>query len=194
MKPPAQHSSDAFDAPSVTLLQNPEVVLTALSSVRRDILAALTDPASATRIAETLGLSRQKVNYHLRALEEAGLVHLYEERPRRGVTERVMRRSQDVVLVDPGTFADDLSRQGAVGIAGVMSAASDLIRHAATVARQASTEGSKVAAATLDTEIRLRDPDGMRRLIDDLASVLARHDAGEGMAFRISTSILPAIV
>lgn len=186
--------SAATDAPSMTLLTDPDVVLSALSPVRRRILAALTEPASAAGIAVSLGLTRQKVNYHVRALEAAGLVTLHEERPRRGLTERVMRRSQDVVLVDPDTFADvDLSGRQAVGVAGVVSAASDLIRHASTIARRATTDGSKVAAATLDTEIRLRDPEAMRSLIEDLADVLARHDSPEGLMFRVSTSMLPTV-
>ncbi len=187
--------ADATDAPSVTLLQNPDVVLAALSPVRRRILAALTEPASATGISDSLGMTRQKVNYHLRALEAAGLVHLHEERPKRGVIERIMQRSQDVVLVDPATFAEtDLSRRDVVGIAGVISTASDIIRHASTVARQASADGAKVAAVTLDTEIRLRDPAALRSLVADITAVIARHDAHEGLAFRVSTSMLPIAV
>ena len=38
-----------------------------------------------------LGLSRQKVNYHLRALEDAGLVEHVEDRRRGNCTERIVR-------------------------------------------------------------------------------------------------------
>ena len=40
------------------------------------------EPASATMLAARVGLPRQKVNYHLRALERHGLVELVEERRR----------------------------------------------------------------------------------------------------------------
>ncbi|MEZ5248652.1 MAG: helix-turn-helix domain-containing protein [Ilumatobacteraceae bacterium] len=39
---------------------------------------------SATTLAASLCLPRQQVNYHLRVLEDLGLVHLAEERRRRG--------------------------------------------------------------------------------------------------------------
>ena len=62
------------------LLQEPERVRTALSPLRRSLLERLREPASATRVAAELGIPRQRVNYHLRELERAGLVELVEER------------------------------------------------------------------------------------------------------------------
>ena len=51
-----------------------------VSAFRRQILDALRgDPASATQIARNLATTRQRVNYHLKALEGAGLVELHEE-------------------------------------------------------------------------------------------------------------------
>ena len=45
------------------------------------LLAELAQPASASNtLAARLGLARQKVNYHLRALELHGLVELVAER------------------------------------------------------------------------------------------------------------------
>ena len=55
------------------------------------------EPASATEVAARLGESRQRVNYHVRALERGGLVELVEERARRGCTERVVRATADAV-------------------------------------------------------------------------------------------------
>ena len=68
---------EVTDPPAVTLIENPETVL-ALSAVRRRVLAALDTPASASGVADRLGLTRQKVNYHMRALEDAGLGELRE--------------------------------------------------------------------------------------------------------------------
>ena len=55
------------------------------------LLAELAEPASATMLAARVGLPRQKVNYHLRALERHGLVELVEERRKGNCTERVLR-------------------------------------------------------------------------------------------------------
>ena len=43
-------------------------------------------------LAAAIGLPRQKVNYHLRALERHGLVELVQERRKGNVTERRCRR------------------------------------------------------------------------------------------------------
>ena len=56
----------------------------ALTPLRRELLERLHEPGSASSLAGQLDLPRQKLAYHLRVLEEAGLVKLVEERPRRG--------------------------------------------------------------------------------------------------------------
>ena len=66
------------------MIDEPAVAAAMLDPLRARILAALVEPGSASTLAADLGVSRQKVNYHLRALEEHGLVELVEERPRRG--------------------------------------------------------------------------------------------------------------
>ncbi|WP_281689322.1 ArsR/SmtB family transcription factor [Pseudonocardia thermophila] len=64
--------------------------------VRARILTELaTAPGSASSLARTLGIPRQKINYHLRQLEEHGIVQLIEERRRSGLTERADGRAAD---------------------------------------------------------------------------------------------------
>src|SRR3954454_7287588 len=91
-----------------------DVVSTPLAPLRRAVLEGLRDgPASATELASRLGESRQRVNYHVRALERDGLVALQEERPRRGCIERVVRAPCHAVLVEPsvvGALPEDQDR------------------------------------------------------------------------------------
>lgn len=169
-------------------------VVTGLSDVRRDILSALDEPDSATGLSGALGMSRQKVNYHMRALESAGLVELLAERPRRGLTERIMRRTADVVLVDPEAFATTgLERPDVAGVSGVVSTAADLIRHAAKVSWAAANSDTRIAAVSVDTEIRIADPNALRSLLDDLATLLADYDSTEGLRVRFAGAVLPAV-
>ena len=51
-----------------------------------------------------VGLARQKVNYHLRALEAHGLVSLVEERRWGGLTERVLVATAASYVVSPGAL------------------------------------------------------------------------------------------
>src|SRR5689334_15028481 len=73
------------------VIDDPAAAMAALDPVRASVLAILAEPGSSTTVAAALGLPRQQVNYHLRTLERHDLVRLVEERPRRGLTERVMR-------------------------------------------------------------------------------------------------------
>lgn len=182
--------------PTVTVLTDPDVVIETLTPFRRHLLALLDEPDSATGLARGLHASRQRVNYHLRALEQAGLVELVEERPRRGVTERVLRRRADVVLVDPTAFdTGGLGDRDRVGIAGVVSTARDLVGQAAAVANAASAAGQQVAMATLDTEVRVASPAAMRAMLDDVAAAVARHATdGAGLRLRVATMVVPALV
>ncbi|GII67415.1 transcriptional regulator [Sphaerisporangium krabiense] len=87
------------------LLEEPGQVRGALAPVRRRLLVRLRTPASASELAREFGLTRQKVNYHLRRLEDAGLIELAEERRRRGFVERVMRATAGSYVVDPSLLA-----------------------------------------------------------------------------------------
>ena len=59
---------------------------TMLHPMRLRILDALREPGSASTVARELGLARQKVNYHLRALEAHGLAKVAGERRWGGLT------------------------------------------------------------------------------------------------------------
>src|SRR6478752_10126060 len=72
-----------------------------LDPLRAQLLTSLAEPGSATTVSAGLGLTRQQANYHLRALENAGLVQLVELRPRRGLTERVVRATARGYVVSP---------------------------------------------------------------------------------------------
>ena len=56
----------------VQVIDDPAAAVVALEPVRSRLLAELAEPASAATLAARLGIPRQKVNYHLRALEAHG--------------------------------------------------------------------------------------------------------------------------
>ncbi|HEV7372882.1 helix-turn-helix domain-containing protein, partial [Arenibaculum sp.] len=56
------------------VIDNPAAATAALDPIKARLLAELSEPASAATLAAKVGLARQKVNYHLRALEELELV------------------------------------------------------------------------------------------------------------------------
>lgn len=77
-----------------------------LDPPRRELAAALREPQSAAGLAERFGLPRQRVNYHLRALEDLGLLELAGTRKRRNCTERLLQLSAEAFCIDPGLLED----------------------------------------------------------------------------------------
>lgn len=178
---------------SIVCLSDPDLIVESLGSFRRQILGLLEEPDSATGLAKRLGTTRQRVNYHLHVLVGAGLVELAEVRQRRGLHEQVMRRSAEIVLVDPSAFSTRaLRRKDATGLTAVVSLAGDQVRHAAEVAAAAGASDERVVAATLDTTIRVKNPTALRAMIEELAAIVARYDEpDDGLLLRVSTAILP---
>lgn len=142
------------------VIDDPAVAVVALDPVRARILAALTEPGSATTVAAALGIPRQNVNYHVRALEEHGLLELVEERPRRGVTERVLQASARSYLVAPPPIGTDGARPETLDRLSsryLVAVAARLVREVTDMARRAAAKGQPLATLTIDTTIRFRN-------------------------------------
>src|SRR5215510_5530713 len=90
------------------------------------------EPQSATSLAPRLGLSRQKLNYHLRELEREGFLELVEERQRRGCVERRLQVTSRAFVVNPamlGALADDPAQtRDRFSSAYLIAAATSLMR------------------------------------------------------------------
>src|SRR5262245_24352379 len=80
--------------------------MVALDPVRARILAELAEPASAASLAPRLGLARQKLNYHLRALGAHGLVRPVEERRWGGIVERRVVATARSFVVSPAAIGE----------------------------------------------------------------------------------------
>src|SRR6059036_3777570 len=72
--------------------------------MRSRLLSELLVPASAATLAVRVGLARQKVNYHLHALEAHGLVRLAQKRKWGGLTERLLVASAASYVVSPSAL------------------------------------------------------------------------------------------
>ncbi|MGC5014312.1 helix-turn-helix domain-containing protein [Streptosporangium sp. DT93] len=148
-------------ATEMTLMDEPDRLRLALTPIRRRLLGRLREPASAVGLAADLGLPRQRVGYHLRVLEEAGLIELVEERPRRGFVERVMRVTAKAFLVDPGVLAAPEESTGSTGAAET-GRGSD--------AAGAGGEGGGAGAARIEAEVAAETDEEFRRVADRYAA------------------------
>ena len=168
---------------SVALLDRPDHLRAALSPLRRRLLERLREPASATCVAAELSLGRQRVNYHLRELERAGLVYLVEERQRRGCTERILAARATAFIVDPavvGARAETAvapSAQDRYSAEHLIDAAASVVRHVARMRGEAEQQGTRLLTFTADTEIAFATPADFDRFTTALAEFLAREAA-----------------
>jgi DNA-binding transcriptional ArsR family regulator len=163
------------------------------------LLAELVEPASAGALAHRVGIARQKVNYHLRALETHGLVELAEERRRGGIVERLMRSTAasyvvspaavDSEAADPDRAPDRISARYLVALAG------RIVREVAALDRRAAAEGRRLPTMAIDTEIGFRSAEDRAAFAEDLtAAVLelaARYHHDDGRPHRLVVAAHP---
>src|SRR3954447_9801376 len=142
----------------VAVIEDPAAAEVSLDPIRSRLLAELAEPGSATMLAGKIGLSRQKVNYHLRTLEQHGLIELVEERRKGNVTERMLRATamsyvispaaMAAVAPDPGRAPDRLSARW------LLALAARLVRDVGSLLTGAAKAEQRVATYALDGEIR----------------------------------------
>ena len=190
---------------ALAIIKDEDAASAVLSPVRRSVLRALREPGSATTVGIDLGLPRQKVNYHLRALEDLGLVEHVEDRRRGNCTERIVRATATHFLIDSAL----LGELGATpsGIADRFSSA-----HLATVSARTVTEigelrelaakaGKRLATFSLETAVRFSSQADQAAFFEQLSNTVAElvsryHDesADQGRWFRFTVGSHPALV
>jgi len=188
----------------VAVISDPSVAEVSLDPVRARLLAELAEPGSAAALAQRVGLPRQKVNYHLRALERHGLVELVEERRKGNVTERIMQATAasyvispaalEPVAPDPRLAPDQLSARWLLALAG------QLVRDVGQLIGRAAKAGRRVATFAVDGEVRFASAADRAAFTGELAaavtSLVAKyHDeqAPRGRNHRIVVAVHPSV-
>jgi len=172
--------------------------------LRLKVLEHLGEPDSASGLARRLGLPRQVVNYHLKALEDAGVVEFVEERPRRGMKERLMRATARSYLISPeamGAVEPDPRRlRDCFSWAYLVAAAARAIRDLGILRQRADRAHKRLATFTLETEVRFAsagDRDAFtRELAANVAELAVKYhneQAPQGRLFRFVLGAYPAI-
>jgi DNA-binding transcriptional ArsR family regulator len=162
----------------VDVIEDPAAAVVALEPIRSRLLAELAEPASSATLAARLGVARQKLNYHLRALESHGLARLAEQRRWGGLTERLLVASAASYVVSPralGPAAADPRRGSDRLSAGYLVAlASRAIREVGDLLRGSRETGRNVATLSLDAEIRFCSPADRAAFGDELVQAVMR--------------------
>lgn len=158
------------------LIDDANRVRLALSPIRRRLLELLRTPGSAASLSVALGMPRQKIGYHLRALEAAGLVSLVEERARRGFVERVLVARADAFIVDPaimGATPGEVAAQDRYAAEHLVQVASGIVREVTRMRASAEGEGKRLLTFTIETEIGFARPQDLEDFTSRLAEAVA---------------------
>jgi DNA-binding transcriptional ArsR family regulator len=142
----------------VAVINDPAAAESALDPARARLLAQLTEPASAAMLAATAGLSRQKVNYHLRALERHGLVELVGERRKGNMTERLMQAAAASYVISPTALAalapDPARSPDRLSARWLLAVAAQLVRDVGDLITGAARAQKKLATFAMDGQVR----------------------------------------
>lgn len=161
----------------VQVIDDPAAATVALEPTRSRLLSELAAPASAATLATRLGMTRQKVNYHLTALEDHGLVHLAEERKWGGLTERLLVATAASYVVSPsalGPVAADPSREvDRLSASYLIALGARIVREVGDLVRRARQARKRLATLAVDAEVRFRSPAERAAFTDELTQAIA---------------------
>lgn len=185
----------------VELIDDPAAAAVALAPLRLRILGELRRPASAATLADRVGLPRQKVNYHLRALEARGLVEVAEERKHGGLTERLLVATAASYVISPdalGASAPDPAQvRDRLSVRYLLALAARLVGEVGALARRAETKKGRLATLAIDTEIGFASAADQAGFADELASAVTRlaakyhHDGGRPYRLVVAAHPIP---
>lgn len=183
----------------IEVIEDTQAAAAALDPVRSRLLRELAVPSSASGLAARLGLTRQKVNYHLTALEAHGLVTLATERHHGGITERVLQASAASYVVSPAAVSLSGASPDAAAdrrsAAYLVALAGRVVREVGALVRRAGSSGSRLPTFTLDTQIGFRSAADRAAFADELTAAVvdlaARYHHDDGRPHRLVAAAYP---
>lgn len=170
--------------------------------MRLRILEELANGDTASAVARRLEVPRQKVNYHLKALEQQGMVELVEERKKGNCLERVVKATARSYLVSAealGSLANPEAITDRFSAAYLVAVCGQAIGEVAKMKSQADAAGKRMATLTLQSDITFASAAARNAFAEELTTAVAQlvakyHDAtaDHGRSFRLVVGSYPA--
>ena len=185
----------------VAVIEDAAAAEVSLDPIRGRMLAELAEPRTAPTLAARLGLARQKVNYHVKILEQHGLVELVEERRKGNMTERVVRASAGAYVISPAALAvvapDPDRSPDRLSARWLLALAARLVRETGVLINGAARANKPLATFGLDAEVGFARPADraafLGELTDALAGIIGKYQTETGRPHRVSVAVHPSI-
>jgi DNA-binding transcriptional ArsR family regulator len=187
----------------LAVIEDPSAAEVSLDPIRTRLLAELVEPASATAVAQRLGLPRQQVNYHLKTLERHGLVELVEERRKGNVTERVLQAIALSYVISPaalnGVQPDPSRSPDRLSARWLIALAARLVREVGQLLAGATKARKRLATFGMEGEVCFASAADRAAFAEELAGAVTAlvskyHDeaAERGRVHRIVIAVHPS--
>lgn len=171
-----------------------------LHPTRLRLLRELGEPGSAASLGRRLELPRQQLNYHLRALEQAGLIEQVETRRCGNCIERVLRATARSFVISPAAMGESSPRPAEIAdrfsAAYLIAVAAQTLRDLGRLRSLADAAGKRLATLTLQTEVCLASPAERKAFTQELAAavegVIAKYHRESGRPFRVTLGAYPS--
>lgn len=171
-----------------------------LHPLRIEVLKKLAEPRSCPELAKELGETSQKIYYHVKILESAGLVAKVDERRVRGIMEGLYRARAKSYWLSPGLVGKVGGAERArdeMSLGFLLSLAEEIQADVARLGERTG-EGGPVPSLGLSLQIELDDADERARFLTELQETLqglakkyAAKGSTLGQEFQVSLVCYP---
>ncbi len=165
------------------------------------MLREMGEPCSCPELARTFGETPQKMYYHVKVLERAGLVERSGERLVHGITEGFYRARAESYWLSPGLvrrLGGKQTVQDQTSLRMLAGHAEEMIEDVARLAER-SASGEHVPSASLGVEIALPDVERRGEFLEELRTTFeaiakkytSDGNAESGEVFRFTLACYP---
>ncbi len=167
--------------------------------LRVAILGALDPPGSAADLARRLGQPRQKINYHLKALEVARLVVAIESRQKDNFIETRYEAAARSVVIAPDVAWSGEQRVEALrsqhSLETLVQQGARLQRNAAELLDRAAFDGETIASASIGVTVNFADETArasfMRDYLELTRQLIDSHAGTGGDSYSVELAVHP---
>ncbi len=171
-----------------------------LHPLRIEVLKKLAEPRSCPEVAKELGETSQKIYYHVKILESAGLIEKVEERRVRGIMEGIYLARAKSYWLSPslaGRVGGAPRARDQLSLGFLLGLAEEIHGDVARLGER-TQDGEAVSSLGLSFQIELENAEARARFLQELqetfqglARKYAARDSTEARGFQVSVVCYP---
>jgi DNA-binding transcriptional ArsR family regulator len=171
-----------------------------LHPLRIEVLKKLAEARSCPELAKELGETSQKIYYHVKILESAGLIEKVEERRVRGIMEGIYRARAKSYWLSPslaGRVGGAPRARDQMSLGFLLNLAEEIHADVARLGERTG-DGEAVSSLGLSFQIELENAEARARFLEELqetfrglAKKYAAEDSAERQRFQVSLVCYP---